>query len=214
MTAAHASSRRRRRPDPVRLCLALAGMVLILAAGCTSEPPINATAPPAAPAEERSVFVALGGDETLTRGLEDGFRVAWTRQVFNSFPGSTVYVNVATENATVRAGLDEQLAAALELRPTVATVWFGAADAQQGTNEDRFVAELTDLTTALLDVGTEVLLVANTGDGSSVAFAARIEQVASDTGATYVAAPGPEGDPSDAGAQDGIAASVIRGLDS
>lgn len=189
-------------------------MFLILATtGCTSEPPINATAPPPAPTEERSVFVALGGDETLTRGLEDGFRVAWTRQVFNALPGSTVYVNVATENATVRAGLDEQLAAALELAPTVATVWFGAADAQQSTDQVRFVDELTVLTIALLEAGTQVLLVANTGDRSTVAFAAVIEQVAMDTGATYVAAPGPDGDPSDADAQDGIAAAVIEGLD-
>lgn len=160
------------------------------------------------------MFVALGGDETLTFGLDDGFRRAWTRQVFTALPRSTVFVNAATEDATTRDGLDRQLADAMALDPTMVTVWFGAGDARLGTDPDRFAAELTELALALRNEGAKVILVGNEGSDSMATYLPIIESVARETGATYTGVPGPVGRPDDPTIQDSIAEAVLTGFGS
>ena len=48
-------------------------------------------------------------------------------------PGG-VYVNLATEDATVKSALDGQLPQALDLHATVATIWLESADVRLGTS--------------------------------------------------------------------------------
>jgi phosphatidylinositol alpha 1,6-mannosyltransferase len=185
-------------------------------AACSPGPPVasNAVPPPAA-GQDRSVFVAMGGDETLNRGLDDSLRRAWTQQIFGTALGpQAVYVNVATADATVRDGLDVQLPRAVQLRPTLVTIWFGEGDAQIGTTDSSFTRDLTDVITQLRAAGaTKVLLLSRTDPaaGNDSHFAAQVRQVATATGADFVEITGLR-DPRDPATQQNIANAVTAHL--
>jgi hypothetical protein len=189
--------------------MTLAGLV----AACSSGPPVasNAVPPPAAN-DARSVFVALGGDETLNRGLDDSVRRAWTQQIFGTELGpSAVYVNLATANATVREGLSDQLPKAVELQPTLATVWFGDGDGQSHTTDAGFISDLSEIVQKLQAGGTtKVLLLTRTdpGAGDSSRYANDIQQVANATHADYLEIPGAARNPRDPATQQAIADAV------
>jgi len=181
--------------SPPRRQWAIAGglVSLLLALGCSSTTSVSDSAPPPPdPNQERVVFVALGGDETLNRQLDDPLRDAWTQRVFmNALPRSAVHVNFATRDATVREGIDEQLPAALELRPTLATLWFGSADASMSTRADVFERDLTQLVADLQATGTRVVLLSPvdaSGQGESD-YANSVQAVATTTNSELVAVP-------------------------
>lgn len=140
------------------LCLLVACGVLTGA--CASESTVAESAPPVTAADvEPVVFVALGGDETVNRELEDPLRDSWTRRLFvGALPRSSVYVNLARGGATVREALAQQVPEALELAPTLATVWLGAGDARAGTSIASFERDLTELVEQLQAAGARVVL--------------------------------------------------------
>jgi hypothetical protein len=179
-----------------RVVIALLAIVVTAATvACSSGPPVATNVvPPAATGADRTVFVAMGGDETLNRGLDDSLRRAWTQQVFADALGpSAVYVNLASPDATVREGLSEQLPKALQLQPTIATIWFGDGDAQGHTTDPGFISDLTQIVTQLTASGsTKVLLLTRTDPsaGNDSRYAADIKQVAQATGAGYAEIPG------------------------
>jgi lysophospholipase L1-like esterase len=171
--------------------------------------------PPPAAAQDRSVFVAMGGDETLNRGLDDSLRRAWTQQIFGTALGpQAVYVNLASTDATVRDGLDEQLPKAVPLRPTLVTIWFGDGDAQVGTTNPTFSRDLTDIVTQLHAAGVaKVLLLSRTDPaaGNDSQYGEQIRQVASATGSEFVEITGPR-NLRDPAAQQAIANAVTAHL--
>jgi hypothetical protein len=180
---------------------------------CSSGSAVNDSAPPLPePNEERAVFVALGGDETVNRELDDPFRDAWTQRVFSTaLPRSTVYVNFARPGATVSAGLSEQLPQALELGPTVATVWFGTGDDRSGTSQASFDNDLSAIVQALQSAGAHVLILTRQpSDTDSTSFDENARQVAATTGATSVVVP--DGSMRSDVTQAGIAAAVAAAL--
>jgi hypothetical protein len=174
------------------------GLLLLVTAtlivACSTSSDVSSSAPPPATDLPRVVYVALGGDETLNRQLDDPLRDAWTQRVFRTvLPRSAVYVNVARRDATVASARDDQLPAALELQPTIATLWFGDGDSQSNTPASDFDRDLAALTTSLQGAGARVLLL--TGQGSDTGanpFNDVIVDVASRTGADLVVVP--EGD--------------------
>ena len=106
------------------------------------------------PTKSGFAYVALGGDETVNRQLDDPFRDAWPQPVFtNALPRSAVYVNFARPEATAADALSEQVPAALDLEPTVATVWLGAGDARIGTSDASFTRDLSDVVAQLQGAG-------------------------------------------------------------
>ncbi len=189
--------------------LGLAASLVVSA--CSSTPPTasNVVPPPAA-AEARVVYAALGADETLGRGLDGGIRRTWPQQVFAALPRSAVYVNFATEDAPVQAGLDDQLPKALALKPTIVTVWFGSGDDPARTSDAAFRTALTQIVQQLQGAQTRVLLLSRPDprSGSPSHYADLIEQVATATGATYLALPGTSANPRDPATQDAIAAAI------
>ena len=104
-----------------------------------------------------------------------------------------MYVNLAGPDATVREGLSEQLPKALQLQPTIVTIWFGEGDAQGHTTDAAFVSDLTDIVTQLMATGsTKVLLLTRTdaAAGNDSRYASDIKQVAQAAGAGYAEIPG------------------------
>jgi hypothetical protein len=183
----------------VRLAAVLTAVVLIGITGgiaaCSPGPPVASNAvPPPASDDARTMFVAMGGDETLNRGLDDVLRRAWTQQVFTTALGpSAVYVNLASPNATVRDGLGQQLPKALELQPTVVTIWFGEGDAQVHTTDSGFISDLTEIVSKLLAAGANKVLLMTRTDPTAAddsRYADDIKQVASATGVDFLAIDG------------------------
>jgi hypothetical protein len=203
-----------------RLTAVLAAVVLVVVtsgiAACSSGPPVATNAvPPPASDDPRTMYVAMGGNETLNRGVDDVLRRAWTQQVFTTALGpSAVYVNLASTDATVREGLSEQLPKALDLKPTVATIWFGGGDAQVHTTDSGFVSDLTEIVSKLLAAGTtKVLLISrvNSTGGDDTRYADDIKQVATSTGVDFLPIEG-ESNLRDPATQQAIADAVMSKL--
>jgi hypothetical protein len=161
-----------------------------LVVGCSSGSGIPASeAPPVTEAPPPVVFVAMGGIETLNSDRDD-LPDNWTQLVFAEQvrPGG-VYVNVASEGATADSALDGQLAQALDLHATAATVWLESADLRLGTSVQTYREQLTTLVEELQAAGVKVYLLrsdAGSDAGDPPPLQASIAEVAGQTGATLV----------------------------
>lgn len=198
-----------------RARVAVTAWVVLLVAACSSGSAVSDTAPPLTDTPlERVVYVALGGDETVNRQLDDPFRDAWPQRVFvDALPRSSVYVNFARPDATVDDALREQVPSATDLDPTVATVWLGAGDARIGTDDASFSQDLTDVVGRLESSGAQVLLLAQRqGEADETEFADAVARVATATGATLVVVP--DGDRALPATQAAIADAVAASLPS
>lgn len=145
---------------PASSWVAVLAAVASLAAGCSndtaeSEPRPTSTGPP-------QVYVAIGSDETVGTGIERPLVEAWPRVLFRTaLDRSTVFVNAATDGSTVADALEEQLPVALELEPTLATVWVNRWDVMRGIPVETYERQLTNLVRALRRGGRTEVLVAN-----------------------------------------------------
>lgn len=174
------------------------GLVLGGCTGTNSDDggPGGATGPTTTlPAEESGppvVFVSVGGDETLGFSMADRLRERWTQLVFRDhLPRRSVHVNVASSGATVASALEVQLPLALEVAPTLVTVWLGGADAAQATRVSSYERDLEDLVRQMQGDGSTQVVVAvgpavEDDGGSTEPYDAAAERVAGRTGAGLV----------------------------
>jgi len=172
--------------------IAASVVCMLTVAACTSDETVSGSAPPVTEADATSVtYVALGGDETVSRQLDDPLRDAWTQQLFTTeLPRGAVHVNFARPDATVAEALTDQVPQSLDLAPTVATVWFGRGDGRNRTSDAAFVDDLSEVVRRLQDAGAQVLLLAAPqGDATDVRYADLVEQVAQATSAAVVEVP-------------------------
>jgi hypothetical protein len=193
----------------MRRSFVVAALSLLGATACTSDAAVSDSAPPVTDGlVEPVTFVAFGGEESLNRELDDPFRDGWTQQLFTSaLPRNAVHVNLARPDATVRSAVIEQLPQGLELAPTLATVWFGQADARNGTGDASFRSDLTEIVQQLQRAGAQVILLTSSGgDASDARYGALVEQVAEATSAAHVVVP--DGDLGRASTQSAIADAV------
>ncbi|MBI2704719.1 MAG: SGNH/GDSL hydrolase family protein [Actinobacteria bacterium] len=195
--------------------VAALALLLPLAASCASAPTQTGAVPATAPVEEPVVFVSLGGNETLNRGLENSFKNGWTQQLFvNGLPRSAIHVNLSSPDATVASAIERQLPKALESRPTLVTLWFGEGDVRTGTSDSAFTRDLTALVQQLEQSGVRQIVVlareAPAAPGSR--FAAAAKDVATAMGVLYVALPGTSGNPVDPTTQTAIADTIRQRL--
>ncbi len=188
---------------------ALALLVVVGATGCTDPAPTASNAVPAATAPDPNpvVWVALGGDETVTADPVDA-QQSWTRLVLAQLPSSAQFLDLATEDATVDQALQSQLLAlrASPVAPTVATVWLGTAE--DGTSTSLFRSRLGAVVDGLRELGVpRIVLVTRTADslGADGRYAAEVEAVATATGSEFVTVEGIAGSPRDPSVQAAIA---------
>lgn len=96
-------------------------------------------------------------------GSEDPLRGAWTQRLYRTaFPRSTVFVNMGWPGATVADALQDQLPLALDVKPTVVTVWLNVNDLVAGVPVEQYRRNLRTLVVALRQDGDTRVLVANT----------------------------------------------------
>ncbi len=157
--------RRRRRPAPrVRLSVLLALPALLVAvaatAGCSDGAAVEA--PPPAPAEAQQTYVAVGASETIGTGADRPLIEAWPHVLHRTaLPTGTVFVSAGESGATVEDALEHQLPLALELRPTLVTVWLNVNDLLAGVPAATYESRLRELVEALRQGGRSRVLVAN-----------------------------------------------------
>ncbi|MDQ3305684.1 MAG: SGNH/GDSL hydrolase family protein [Actinomycetota bacterium] len=133
--------------------------VVACSTGTTSPPASSAVMPgDAGPA---IVFVSVGSDETTGEGLPDRLRQAWPQLFFRqALAQRAVHVNLAIPGTTVADALDQQLPSALELAPTVATLWLTSGDVANGTPVSDYERDLETAVRLLQQTGGARVLVA------------------------------------------------------
>jgi hypothetical protein len=177
-------------------------VVAVLVAGSAAcgpaAPQASSTIPPPAAPVDREVFAVLGGDETADTPGTNRLTRAWPQLVYATMPPSSVLVDLSDRQATARLVIREQLPKAQGLRPTVATVWLGAADREAGTAPETFESFVTEIVDGLRQAGAaRVILLHRTGDPPAPEdrYGAALDATAARTGAVVVRIPG-EDDPS------------------
>lgn len=171
-----------------RIGLGLASLVVVAASCSSGGSGLSTPAPPATDGGPSEVLVAIGGGETTNVGRND-LADNWTQLVFATQPPGAVYVNLATDNATIHSALEDQLPQADALHPTVAMIWVESADARLGTPPEEYRDGLTRLVDGVRQAGASRILLltpalSTTDAGGNLADS--IAQVATATGATLV----------------------------
>jgi hypothetical protein len=197
----------------VTLILAIA--LLSTVVGCTSGSDLTTPAPPPETAGgPTAVYLAVGGIETLNADRDD-IQDNWPQIVFGeALPNGAVYVNLATDDATVSSALADQLPQAGPLHPTVASVWLEDADTRIATSPAAYRDALAQLVAGLRAAGATQVLLLTSGAGRAGPtgpFHDAVAQVASDTGARLVELGDTSGRADDAG-QRRIADAVVAAM--
>jgi acyl-CoA thioesterase-1 len=122
----------------------------------------SSAAPPRASAKPAVVYAALGASETVGVGTSDPARQAFPQLLYLRLPASSVYYNFGLPGETTAAALNDELPAALAVRPTLVTVWFNVDDMAAGVGVAEYEARLDQLVGALVRGGAARVLVANT----------------------------------------------------
>lgn len=142
----------------------LAGGLLlaILMSGCTSP---TSGAPTATPAQREVVYAAIGASETYGIGATDRYRQAWPQVFYNDLlRPPDVFYNFGIPGATTAQALRDEVPAAINVRPTLVTVWLNVNDLLQGVSPQAYGAQLQQLVHSLRRNGLTHVLVANTPD--------------------------------------------------
>ena len=156
----------RRHPPQLARAAAVTLLALVLAACSAPEPSSSrggVEAPPAtAPAGPGPVYVSVGASETAGIGADQPLREGWPRVLFQTaLPPSTRFVNMGIPGATVARAIREELPMAVELRPSLVTVWLNVNDILAGVGVERFEREMDTLLDGLRGDGNARVLVAN-----------------------------------------------------
>jgi len=105
-------------------------------------------------------MVTMGGSATEGDGVEDRLHDAWPYLVYDEArPPTSVLVNAALDDATVRRATTNQLSFVRETKPDVVAVWLGVDDARARTPVATFQRDLTLLIRAAkFSAATRVLV--------------------------------------------------------
>lgn len=166
---------------------ALALLVLLGACGLgdPAATPTVTTDPPAVVS-----YAAIGGDQSGDDQPDSHRRQVWPRLLFREhLPSQAVFALLSRPGATVAEALGSQLPTALELAPTIATVWFTSGDVEQATPVAEYQNDLDDLVGALADRGADVVILIDAGTPSAYTDAAEGVAAARDAKVVEVADP-------------------------
>jgi hypothetical protein len=142
-----------------RVPTALALVFAVALAACSHSSSTGGIAAPTTTAAAHEVFVAFGSTSGMGSGLTDNLRDSWPQVLFrDSFPLSTVFVNLSDDPQTIDRAVTLQLPVALDQHATVAAIWLGPAG--EGCTADAtattFEAAITSLVQPLRDSGARV----------------------------------------------------------
>lgn len=152
--------RRSAAPAVVWAWACAAVLVVATACGSSGDGTTAAVATTTAPPE---TYVAVGGLETIGFGADSPVVEAWPQLLYRTaLDRNTIFVNLATGVGLVQQAVEEQVPVALELRPTLVTVWLNVNDLLAGVPVATYEQQLTELVRALRQDGQARVLLANT----------------------------------------------------
>lgn len=126
------------KPHPaVRLALALLFLAIGLAAGACDDERQAADVQGIAP-----LYVAIGASESVGTGARDPSADGWVPQLHRKLPSGTKLANLGIGGLKTRQAVEQVLPVAVDLRPTVVTVWLAVNDLAGGVTLDAYRADL------------------------------------------------------------------------
>lgn len=137
-------------------------LLVLFVTGCTPPPTGIRTA---APIQAEVVYAAIGASETYGIGANDRYRQAWPQVFYHDVlvPPAVLY-NFGIPGATTAQALRDELPAAVNVHPTLVTVWLNVNDLLQGVSPEAYGVQLQQLVHSLRRNGQTHVLVANTPD--------------------------------------------------
>jgi acyl-CoA thioesterase-1 len=139
---------------PLTLLLAL---LAAMALACTDESarPEQSAAP---------LYVAIGASDSVGTGARSPASEGWVTLVYQKMPAGTRLANLGINGLQLRQALDQVLPVALDLRPTVVTVWLAVNDYAAGVPLAAYRDDLDTLLDALAQGTRARVYVANLPD--------------------------------------------------
>lgn len=146
--------------EEVRRVLIL--LLVVLLGACRDDEPADPVAERDDDTDEPIIYVAVGASETVGVGAGDP-TLAWP-EVFRrrALPPGTMFTSLGVSGSTVAAALQQQVARAVDLQPTLVTVWLNVNDLTRFVPPETYESQLRDLVNRLRRGGETAVLVANT----------------------------------------------------
>ncbi len=169
----------------MRLLVTTILMPAVLLSACGFGGP-NTAATTTTIAAEPVRYVALGGGESTDGDIESE-AVGYPRVLFRDLlPAQTTYTNLASNNAGLFDLVNRQVGTALDLGPTLVTLWVDEALLDERPDVDDPETAVRSAIEALVDSGASVGVTSGRGDG---AWSQTVEALTAQAGATYVDIP-------------------------
>jgi acyl-CoA thioesterase I len=157
-----------RLPAPRVALAALLALVALVALGCGEEEraaDVKGVAP---------LYVAIGASESVGTGARDPATEGWVAQLHQKMPAGTKLANLGIGGLKTRQAVEQVLPVAVDLQPTVVTVWLAVNDLTGGITLDAYRADLDALLGGLRRDTRARVYVANIPDLTALpAFAGR-----------------------------------------
>jgi lysophospholipase L1-like esterase len=118
----------------------LAALMLVLslvAAGCNEREQQGA-----AVEQDRPTYVAIGASDGVGTGARDPARDGWVPQLYARMPAGTHLVNLGIGGLTIHQALEQSLPIAVDLQPSVVTVWLAVNDLAAGVPLESYQVDL------------------------------------------------------------------------
>jgi lysophospholipase L1-like esterase len=137
--------------------LGIAAAILLTLTACQAGQPAATHRPATGGALTSSVvYVALGASETAGVGTDDASRQAFPQVIFARFGRGAVLYNFGIPAETTEAALNDELPAALAVKPNLATVFFNVDDLAAGVSPADFQSHLDRIVGSLAASGPHV----------------------------------------------------------
>ena len=145
---------------PVRRFLlpALVAVFAGLALACTAEEQ------PHTPSESAPVYVAIGASDSVGTGARNPPAEGWVSVLHSRMPAGTRLVNLGIGGLQMSQALDQVLPVAVDVDPSVVSVWLGVNDFAADVSLDAYRAGLDALLRGLRQDTSAQIYVANLPD--------------------------------------------------
>ena len=141
---------------PKALSVLLLGVVLALVSACGDE---RAASTPTTP-----LYVAIGASDAVGTGARNPTTEGWVPQLYQKLPAGTRLANLGIGGLRLRQAVDQVLPVAVDLKPSIVTVWLGVNDLAGGVALDAYGADLDRLLGALANQTNARVYIANLPD--------------------------------------------------